>query len=57
MKDCLERTKMLNLEDNLFELKVLNEYFDSVFTDFENERQGRKNYEETNQKFYYDRRK
>lgn len=53
MKDCLERTKMLNLEDNLFELKVLNEYFDSVFTDFENERQGRKNYEETNQKFYY----
>ena len=52
IKDCLERTKMLNLEDNLFELKVLNDYFDSVFNDFENERIGRKDYEETNQKFY-----
>ena len=52
IKDCFERTKVLNLEDNLFELKVLNDYFDSVFNDFENERQGRKDYEETNQKFY-----
>ena len=52
IKDCLERTKMLNLEDNLFELKVLNDYFDSVFNDFENERIGRKDYEEINQKFY-----
>lgn len=50
--DCLERTKLLNLEDNLFELKVLNDYFDSVFNDFENERQGRHDYEETNHKFY-----
>lgn len=52
INDCLERTKLLNLEDNLFELKVLNDYFDSVFNDFENERQGRRDYEETNHKFY-----
>lgn len=52
INDCLERTKLLNLEDNLFELKVLNDYFDSVFNDFENERQGRKDYEEINHKFY-----
>jgi len=53
IKDCLDRTRILNLEDNLFELKVLNEYFDSVFNDFETERSDRREYEELNQKFFY----
>jgi len=53
IKDCLDRTKILNLEDNLFELNVLDEYFESVFNSFETEKTNRKEYEEINQKFYY----
>ena len=48
VKDVIERTKALNLEDNLFELKVLLDYFDSLFADFENEKMSRKSYEENN---------
>ena len=33
--DVMDRTRVLNLEDGLFELKVLMEYFDSIFDDFE----------------------
>ena len=48
IKDIIERTKSLNLENNLFELKVLLDYFDSLFADFENEKISRKSYEENN---------
>lgn len=50
--DILDRTKVLNLEDNLFELKVLSDYFDTLFNDFEKEKIEKNNYEETNNKFY-----
>ena len=53
IKDCLDRTRVLNLEDNLFELNVLAEYFESIFNSFETERANRKEYEDINQKFYY----
>lgn len=53
IKDCLDRTRVLNLEDNLFELNVLAEYFESIFNSFETERANRKEYEEINQKFYF----
>lgn len=53
IKDCLDRTRVLNLEDNLFELNVLGEYFESIFNSFETERANRKEYEDINQKFYY----
>ena len=36
--DIMTRAKDLNLEDSLFELKVLSDYFDSVFTDYEKEK-------------------
>lgn len=46
--DIIVRTKNLNLEDSLFELKVLLDYFDSLFSDFEKEKIARTNYNDTN---------
>ena len=46
LNDILDRTKVLNLEDSLFELKVLLDYFDSLFNDFEKEKNDKKVYEE-----------
>lgn len=51
MNDILDRAKVLNLEDSLFELKVLLEYFESVFNDFEKEKMERHKYEEANHSF------
>lgn len=46
LKDILERAHVLNLEDSLFELKVLLDYFDSLFNDFEKEKNDKRIYEE-----------
>ncbi|MCM1370760.1 MAG: septation ring formation regulator EzrA [Clostridium sp.] len=51
IQEIMDRTKVLNLEDGLFELKVLLEYFDSIFNDFEKEKIDCNNYDETNKKF------
>lgn len=51
LEDVMNRTRVLNLEDCLFELKVLLDYFDSLFNDFEKEKNYRKNYEEQNDLF------
>lgn len=45
VKDILDRAKVLNLEDSIFELKILLEYFDTVYADFEKERNERSTYE------------
>ncbi|MEI3499774.1 MAG: hypothetical protein V8Q71_04780 [Bacilli bacterium] len=47
----MTRAKDLNLEDSLFELKVLSDYFDSVFTDYEKEKVDRSTYDEENEHF------
>ena len=47
----MDRLKVLNLEDSLFELKVLIDYFDSLFNDFEKEKLSRNLYEEANTNF------
>lgn len=49
--DIIVRTKSLNLEDSLFELKVLLDYFESLFTDFESEKVARATYEDNNVAF------
>lgn len=49
--DILDRTRVLNLEDNLFESKILLDYFDTLFSDFEKEKVEKSNYEEANYKF------
>ena len=51
INDILTRAKVLNIEDSLLELKVLNEYFEGLFNDFEKEKQARKVYEETLRSF------
>lgn len=51
INDILARSKQLNLEDSLFELKVLSDYFDSVFTDYEKEKVDRHTYDEANKAF------
>ena len=49
--DIIDRLKILNIEDSLFELKVLMEYFDGVFKDLDKEKVNRNTYEELNQSF------
>ena len=51
INDVMDRANVLNLEDSLFELKVLLDYFDSLFGDFEKERVERQNYDDINNKF------
>lgn len=51
INDIMDRAKILNLEDSLLELRVLTQYFDSLFTDFEKERNARTEYEECNKIF------
>lgn len=46
ISDIMDRTRVLNLEDSLFELKVLLDYFDSLYTDFEKEKNDRHIYDE-----------
>ena len=41
----LDKIRVLNLEDCMFELKTMLEYFDSLFVEFEKERLSRKVYE------------
>ena len=45
VEEIIERTKKLDMNQSLLELKVLVEYFDNVFKDFENEKIDRKTYE------------
>lgn len=42
----LDRIRVLNLEDCMFELKTVLDYLDSIFNDFDMEKLARKNYEE-----------
>ena len=51
IEDILDRLHELNLEDSLFELKVLLDYFENVFNDFDKEKVNRSTYEETNESF------
>ncbi len=46
--DILNRAKVLNLEDSLFDLKILTEYFENLFTDFEKEKVIKSDYEDAN---------
>ncbi len=51
IEDILKRAQVLNIEDSLFELKVLLDYFESLFTDFEKEKVNKSDYEEANKVF------
>ncbi len=47
----LDKIRVLNLEDCMFELRTILDYFDSLFIDFEKERLSRKVYEESEHDF------
>ncbi len=51
IKKVLDKVKILNLEDCMFELKTILDYLDSIFVDFEKERLSRKVYEEIEESF------
>ena len=51
IRDIVDRLKILNIEDSLFELKVLMEYFDGVFKDLDKEKANRLTYEDLNKNF------
>ncbi len=46
IEEIKTRTKKLDMNQSLLELKVLLDYFDSIFNDFEKEKMGKKTYEE-----------
>ena len=46
IKDIDSKTSKLDMNESLMELKVIVEYFDSLFNDFDKEKQARKDYEE-----------
>ncbi len=45
LNDIFDRLNVLNLEDSIFELKTMLDYFDSLFIDFDKEKASRKIYE------------
>ena len=46
IKEIDDKTSKLDMNESLMELKVLVEYFDSLFNDFDKEKQARKSYED-----------
>ena len=51
VNQILDRIKVLNLENCMFELKTMLEYLDSLFDEFEIEKQAKKEYEESKEIF------
>lgn len=46
IEDIFQRLNVLNVEDSLFELKTMHDYFDSLYSDFDKERYSKKIYED-----------
>ncbi|MBE6161130.1 MAG: hypothetical protein E7158_02775 [Firmicutes bacterium] len=44
--DVFQRLNVLNLEDSIFELKTILDYFDSIYNDFDKEKKAKKVYED-----------
>ena len=47
LSDIFDRLNVLNLEDSVFELKTMLDYFESLYSDFEKERTSKKLYEQS----------
>jgi len=43
--EIMDRLNVLNLQDSIFELKTLLDYYEGLYTDFEEEKRGKKEYE------------
>ena len=53
ISDVLDRVKVLNLEDVVFELKTIISYFDSLYNDFEGEKLARTKFEDNLKSFKF----
>lgn len=53
ISDILDRIKVLNLEDVVFELKTIINYFDSLYNDFEGEKLARTKFEDNMKSFKF----
>ena len=51
IKDILDRVKVLNLEDVVFELKTIINYFENLYNDFENEKIAKKKFDSNMKSF------
>ena len=51
VSNILDRIRVLNLEDCMFELKTVLDYLDSIFNQFDQEKLARKSYEELLEEF------
>lgn len=45
LKDIFDRMKVLNIEDSIFELKTMLDYFESLYSDFDKEKNSKRDYE------------
>ena len=48
--DVFDRLKVLNVNDSVIELKTILEYFESLYSDFDKEKDAKKNYEKLSHK-------
>ena len=46
IQDIFQRLNVLNIEDSLFELKTMHDYFDSLYNDFDKEKVSKRIYED-----------
>lgn len=46
IQDIFQRLNVLNIEDSLFELKTMHDYFDSLYNDFDKEKISKRIYED-----------
>ena len=51
INNILDKARILNIENSMFDLKTMLSYYDSLFIDFEKERLSRKVYEEEKEDF------
>lgn len=43
--EIIDRLKVLNVQDSVFDLKTLLDYYESIYNDFENEKRSKRDYE------------
>lgn len=45
INEIMDKLKVLNLQDSIFDLKTLLDYYESIYSDFDAEKRGKKEYE------------
>ena len=45
ISEIMDRLNVLNLQDSVFDLKTLVDYYEAIYSDFDNEKRSKKEYE------------